>query len=93
MKRLMHPKHGWHMANAQEEHTMRKIGWVDDDGEAYRLKFNGAPPVGGCGSPPVVDATPVGAPPSTVEEARKRLDDLGIAYDGRWGLQRLIALL
>jgi hypothetical protein len=36
---------------------------------------------------------PVGAAPSTVEEARARLDALGIAYSPRAGLANLLAKL
>ena len=31
MKRMQHPQHGWAFAhNHQEEESMRKHGWVDD---------------------------------------------------------------
>lgn len=54
MKKMMHPKHGWHIAHSHEEAAMRLAGWVDDEP-------NAAPQVEEQPSSP--PAPPVGAAP------------------------------
>ena len=37
--RLMHPLHGWHVASSADDvASMRKAGWIDDDGKAIAAK-------------------------------------------------------
>ncbi len=81
MKRMQHPAHGFHIAYSQtEEAALRAAGWAEDDGKAMAAKL--APQ-------PVAADGPSEADP--VAAARAELDALGIPYDGRWGLSRLIA--
>lgn len=58
MKRMKHPDHGFHHAySPQEEETMRKNGWVDDEAEAPKQE---APEPTRRGRPPKPnDAEPV----------------------------------
>jgi hypothetical protein len=82
MKRMQHPDHGFHISyNQAEEAAMRAAGWTDDDGKALAAKM--------AQQQPVVEDGPTEADPVAV--ARAELDALGIPYDGRWGLSRLIA--
>lgn len=97
MKRMQHPKHGFHHAmNVAEEAAMRASGWSDDDGKDLERKLaavaapqgkeNGVSPPGGL-------LAPVGAAPADANEVRAKLDALGIKYHPRLGLEKLRALL
>lgn len=40
MRRMMHPKHGFHVVSAGDDvELMRRNGWVDDDGRALAQKL------------------------------------------------------
>lgn len=73
MRRMMHAQHGWEYAHTPAEEAMlRKLGWIDDDGEALRQKLNAAPQEDGVSSsPPGVSPDPVGAAPFKKKPGRK----------------------
>lgn len=80
---------GFAVANdAAELATLQGLGFAPD------VPLNAAPADDGDGSsPPGGHDVGPGAAPSTVEEARAALDARGVAYDGRWGLARLLEAL
>jgi hypothetical protein len=46
MKRMMHPKHGFHVVSYGDDvEAMRRAGWVDDDGKARASKLSAAVPL------------------------------------------------
>lgn len=69
LKRMMHPRHGWHHAyTPQEEARMRANGWIEDAPVA-------APQVNeSLLSPPVLAPAPVGAAPKRKPGRPKRSD-------------------
>ncbi len=73
--RMMHPKHGYHVCAPHEFEEMTRNGWVMDDGKALAAKR----------------AARNLAIEVTVESTRAELDALGIKWDGRWGLEKLLA--
>jgi len=57
MKRMQHPKHGFHYAQTpQEETRLRQAGWVEDDGSALARKLAPIAEPKRRGRPPKVNA-------------------------------------
>lgn len=75
---MTHPRHGWHNAiNTADRETMLKNGWTDAPKE----------------EPPAPQSDPADPEAPTVESVRAQLDELGIPYHHKAGLEKLLALL
>lgn len=82
--RMIHDKHGaTHAYSMHEADELAKQGWRID---APAPAIEPAPPEFEDTAPAELDPGP------TVASVRAELEALGIAYDRRWGLDRLLSL-
>ena len=88
--RMIHDEHGaTHAYSTNEADDLAKRGWRIEGATPFR-----AEPAAGEARPEFADTQPA-EPDSgpTVASVRAELDGLGIAYDKRFGLDRLLSLL